>query len=401
MAQLAALGLEIAHVVTVRKSLQRDAFGHLESVPLDPEPFRRVVGHDSDRGQAQVRQDLGTDPVVARVHGQAQRQVRFHRVMALVLEGVGPELVGQSDAPSLLAHVQEHATAFVADALERLLKLVTAIASHGTENIPRETLGVHADEHVRLTVHVALDQGDVVVAGQLVLVQVGLEFPVPAGDGRGDHTLDEFLAAPAVLDQVLDRDDLQVVLVRDLDQPGQAGHGPVVVHDLAEHAGGIETGQLHHVDRGLGVSGPAQDAAVEGLQREDVARARQIVGPAFRTDEHLDRLGAVRRGNARRGTIHGIDGYGEARAVQRRIDLFADHGGHLQFFQAFARGRKADQSTAVPGHEIDGRRCRSFGGHDEIAFVFAVFVVDDNQYAPGLDLLDRFRDGTIGVRHAQ
>ena len=45
------------------------------------------------------------------------------------------------------------------------------------------------------------------------------------------------------------------------------------------------------------------------------------------------------------------------------------------------------------GHEVDGLGRDAFGGHGEIAFVFAVFVVHHDQHAPGAKLFDRFGNG--------
>ncbi len=46
-------------------------------------------------------------------------------------------------------------------------------------------------------------------------------------------------------------------------QVGDPGHVRLlVVHDLAEHAGRVEAGHAGQVDRGLGVAGPLQHAAL-------------------------------------------------------------------------------------------------------------------------------------------
>jgi hypothetical protein len=48
----------------------------------------------------------------------------------------------------------------------------------------------------------------------------------------------------------------------------------------------------------------------------------------------------------------------------------------------------------VRGHEINRLRRNAVGGHGEIAFVFAVFVVDHNQHAPGAQFLDGLRNSS-------
>ena len=52
---------------------------------------------------------------------------------------------------------------------------------------------------------------------------------------------------------------------------GQAHHLAVVVDDLADDADGGESGELHEVDRRLGVAVALAHAAVDRAQRQDVA----------------------------------------------------------------------------------------------------------------------------------
>ena len=44
------------------------------------------------------------------------------------------------------------------------------------------------------------------------------------------------------------------------------------------------------------------------------------------------------------------------------------------------------------GHEVDGFGSNFFGGEGEIAFVFAIFVIDDDDHPSGADLFDRGGD---------
>ena len=42
---------------------------------------------------------------------------------------------------------------------------------------------------------------------------------------------------------------------------------------------------------------------------------------------------------------------------------------------------KADESAAKPGHKIDRLRRHEFGGERQVAFVFAVFIIDHDDHA--------------------
>jgi hypothetical protein len=57
--------------------------------------------------------------------------------------------------------------------------------------------------------------------------------------------------------------------------------------------------------------------------------------------------------------------------------------------------RRASMASqkAVLGHEVDGIGGDLFGGHGEVAFVFAVLVVDEDDHAALADLFDGFFDG--------
>ena len=66
----------------------------------------------------------------------------------------------------------------------------------------------------------------------------------------------------------------------ELDQVGHARHGAVVVHDLADDAGGLEPGQAREVHRALGLARAPQHAALARAQRENVARPHEVPGLA-------------------------------------------------------------------------------------------------------------------------
>ena len=68
---------------------------------------------------------------------------------------------------------------------------------------------------------------------------------------------------------------LRPCVARELHQVGQARHRAVVVHDLADHAGGRQAREPRQVDGALGLAGAPQHAALARAQREDVAGARR------------------------------------------------------------------------------------------------------------------------------
>ncbi len=65
------------------------------------------------------------------------------------------------------------------------------------------------------------------------------------------------------------------------------------------------------------------------------------------------------------------------------------HQGKPQSIAAFTGQRETDQAPAKGGHEVDDFSSYLFGGNGEVAFVFAIFIVDDDQHAPGARFFNR------------
>ncbi len=151
-------------------------------------------------------------------------------------------------------------------------------------------------------------------------------------------------------------------------------------------AGGIETGHAGEVDGGLGLAGADEDAALAGAQREDVAGTGEVTGCGVGIDGGADGVGAVGGGDAGGDAFAGLDGLGECGAEARGVLL--GHGEEAQVVGALLGQGEADEAAAVAGHEVDGLGGDVLGGEGEVAFVFAVFVVDDDHHAAGADVGD-------------
>jgi len=130
------------------------------------------------------------------------------------------------------------------------------------EHVARQALRVNPDEHVLGSLDVALDERDVVLPGQLLAEGDRGELAVGGREAHRGGSLHQLLVAAAVLDQVGDRDHLQPVPLAVRDQIVDAGHRPVLVHDLADNAGGDQPGEAGEIDGRLGLAGALEDAAV-------------------------------------------------------------------------------------------------------------------------------------------
>src|ERR1700733_315541 len=119
-----ALGAEVGDVLGVGGQLQRDPLGDVEAEALESAVLDRVVGHEPHGGHAEVDQHLGPDAVLPAVDGEPLLQVGVHRVVALLLQLVGPDFVAQADAAALVAaQVDQDAAPFLLDQIQRGLQL--------------------------------------------------------------------------------------------------------------------------------------------------------------------------------------------------------------------------------------------------------------------------------------
>ena len=143
------------------------------------------------------------------------------------------------------------------------------------------------------------------------------------------------------------------------------------------------------------MAGPLQHPAVAGADREDVARGGNIVGRGLRVDGGFDRMGPVMGGNAGGNPFTRLDRHGEAGLEFRGIAR--DHLGQREAVDNRPFQRKADQPAAIQGHEIDDFRRHRRRRDNEIAFIFAVFVIDQDKHAAGAGLFDDLIDRSHAV----
>ena len=105
----------------------------------------------------------------------------------------------------------------------------------------------------------------------LLITDAESKDPSRAESGRQiglGQPIDELFAAPAMTNELLDGDDLQLVLFRQRVELLAWGSIAVGVEDFAQDARRLQSRHADHVDGRLGMPGPAQHAAFLGHQRE-------------------------------------------------------------------------------------------------------------------------------------
>ena len=245
-------------------------------------------------------------------------------------------------------------------------------------------------EHRLAVREVAHRQGYMVLTVRDIFIAVNRELAVLRRELRLGFLFDQGFRFQARTDQLFDRDDLDVVLLREFIELGRAHHRAVVTHDLAAEAAFLQAGEAHQVDGRFRVAGALQDTAFSGLERKHMARAAEV----FRFRVFLDTL---HRGQ---GALHGrdsgrrvdmIDRNGEGRRVV--VGVVLDHLLESELHGQFVAHRHTDESLRIARHEVDVL-CRGvLGRADQVTFVLAVRVVDHEDDASGAQVVEGFRDG--------
>ena len=138
------------------------------------------------------------------------------------------------------------------------------------------------------------------------------------------------------------------------------------------------------------MAGAAKDPALLGSKREDVAGSAEVDRGHGRIGDRPRGGGAVVRARPGRDDRSVVDRHGERRLVTA---VGAHHLGDLELVQPPGRHRQAHDAPPVRDHEVERLRGAFLRRDDEVAFVLAIGVVDD-QHDPSLgDVGDRNFDG--------
>lgn len=161
-------------------------------------------------------------------------------------------------------------------------------------------------------------------------------------------------------------------------QDGLAGNVVGVVDNLANGGDGLLAGEAAELGGGLGVAVAGADAAGDGAQREDVAGAAQVGRGGFGVGEGAAGESTVVGADAGGGErVLGVNGDGVGGAA--RVLGVGDHGWEAEGGRAVGRHGHADVARRVADHPAHLLGGDVLGGDDEVAFVFAAGVVEDEE----------------------
>ncbi|QYU65973.1 DNA polymerase I [Leptolyngbya sp. 15MV] len=361
-----------------RRSVERAFPDNRKAVTFQRDQRVRGIGQQFHLVHAQPGEDLRADAIVAQ---------RVHAPGILALQAA--DLVRHEGGGRLRDH-HDHARAFRADDLHRPLQRAVAGALLA-EDVVEDAQRVHPHQRGPGRVDMTLLEHDLFGLGRLVVERDRAPFAAPAaGEPRLVADLGQVVVLEAIGDQVADRADLQFVPPGEGDQVVHPRHAAILVHDLADHARGVEAGQPRDVDRGLGMPGADQHAAIAGDQREHVAGGDDVVRRARGVDRDADRARAVGGADPGGDAFARLDADGEGGLVPGAV--VAAHQFELQLIAPRLGHRQADQPLAVGRHEVDRGGCGHLGGDHQVALVLAVLVVDQHEHPPVARLVDDLLD---------
>ncbi len=263
------------------------------------------------------------------------------------------------------------------------------------EDIAGDALGMDAHQDRLRRGDIAQDEGGVLVGVDVGTVGVEAELAKAAGDAGLRHPVHEPLALDPVADELVDGDYADAVPVGEALQLRHAHHRAVAVHQLADHGGGVDVGQLAEIDGGLRLACPYQNPTLSRSQGEHVARHDHVLRLGIGIDEDLDDLGPVVGGDASGDAVPGvgIHGDGEGGAELSAVLLLAHHHRNAQLIQPLPGHGHADDAGRVPEHEADRLGGDELSGYGQVTLVLAALVIDDDDKAAAAVLLDGLFDG--------
>jgi hypothetical protein len=142
------------------------------------------------------------------------------------------------------------------------------------------------------------------------------------------------------------------------------------------------------------MSGAGEHAARLRHQREDVARLDDVFAAGVRRHRGADGVRTVVGRDAGGDAFGGFDRHREIGAHARGVARH--HRADPEPPAALARQAQADQAARMARHEIDVLGPHLARGHDQIALVLAVLVIEDHDHAAGGDVGEDLGDGGEG-----
>src|SRR5688572_4032578 len=178
VSELLLLGLQVSRGGRCRRDFDRKPLTYRQSVARQARELPWIVAEQTRRLHPEMAQHAERGAIIPAVRGEAEPLVRLNSIDALVLQGVGANLVRQPDAAPFLIEIEEYAAPVLDDLIHRRVQLRAAIAAGGMEEVARQAGRVHAREHVLSVADVPADERHMRFCGENALEYVNIELTV-------------------------------------------------------------------------------------------------------------------------------------------------------------------------------------------------------------------------------
>ena len=181
-------------------------------------------------------------------------------------------------------------------------------------------------------------------------------------------------------------DEHHVVVLRVAGHFGETHHRSVGVHEFAENARFLKTGETAEINGGFRVTAANEGAPLSRAKRINVTGTAQVRGLPFGIGRGLDREESVVRAHARRHAFGGFDRHREGSAL--RVGVVRNHRRKFHAVASLFREAHAHDPRAVADHLRHLFFGEVFGAENEVALVFTVFVVHHAEAFPARKALE-------------
>src|ERR1700722_14685209 len=235
------------------------------------------IGEQPDLSDVQIGQYLSTQADLA--------QNPLMPVVAMLAAAVQEEAVWVDAAVNFetfaaVVQVDQGAPSGLGNHFERSLYYLVAVAEGSAEDVSRQAVRVYPHQdwfRVDLRAHLASNQRQVTFSPvHFALIGDHAELAETRRHYRFRNAEDITLVLQTETDQLRYGQHFQLMLITELHQVRNTGHGAVIVHDLADHSRGNQPRHPREVDRSFSLAGTHQHPAAAGAQRKNVARPRQV-----------------------------------------------------------------------------------------------------------------------------
>ncbi len=317
-----------------------------------------------------------TNTIITLIGFKAKVNIRIDRIVSVFLQFVGPDLVHQSNAASLLVHIQNNPLTFFLDLLHSHVELFAAVATVRAENIASRTRRMNTDQD-RLTLFpFTLNQRHMLQTIVDLSERDKAEIAIFSRHLHLFATFNSTFATQAVGNKVAYGDNLDTELFSHLQQVRHTRHSTVLIHNFNEAGRRVQSSKAGQINSSLSMSGTGQDTLVLRIERMDVSGTAKSGRCRSRIGQSLYSSGTVVRRNTGRTAFQFIDSNSKWSTQNRSVIFHLPR--YIQFLTTLNSNRGTEDTTSELKHEVNLLFVDGFGSGNEVTLILTVLIINNN-----------------------